>query len=199
MGMTVCLDKRAVRLAQPFWYSLPFSHPKPKSLKMHQLFLERGTWKVFSNCCFENGLEIGTAPPITKHMEHSPVSWSRKWRRSQLLRMLQLKTKAETIAFGKCDVVSEHSAFFSSPRGVGAMKGCKSERVLSKRCCCSWDSPGLPPVGRLEQGGEGEAVLTEGSYNRIFTVACHREVQDNFQEISCFWVGQPNTKHKFIA
>lgn len=79
------------------------------------------------------------------------------------------------------------------------MKGLKSETVLSKRCCSSWDCPGLPPVGRLGQGQEQEAVLTQRSYYSIFTVACHREVQDSFQEISCFWVGQPSTTHKFIA
>lgn len=79
------------------------------------------------------------------------------------------------------------------------MKDLKSETVLSKRCCSCWDSPDPPPVGRLEQGWEGEAVLTQSSYYGIFTVACHREVQDSFQEISHFWVGQPNTTHKFIA
>lgn len=79
------------------------------------------------------------------------------------------------------------------------MKGLRSETVLSKKCCSSRDSPGLPPVGRLEQGGEREAVLTQRPYHSNFTVACHREVQDSFQEISRFWVGQPNTTHKFIA
>jgi len=63
-----------------------------------------------------------------------------------------IKNKSWNNSFGQMWRCHWTSCFPSKPRGVGP----KSEMTLSEGCCCcSWDSPHLSPVGRLERGGRG--------------------------------------------
>lgn len=88
------------------------------------------------------------------------------------------------MALGSCDVITEHPALEAVHAKQDSTERSETRDNTEKKVLLWLAQPQSASSGQLEQGGEGGTMLTQRSYHGVFTVACHREVEDSFQEIS---------------